>query len=99
MFLGSSPKNYTMDFVEILGLTAGLLTSISSFPQLVKIIKEKKAEDVSKLMFWALVAGVALWAVYGFLKNDLPIIITNIISLVLNFIVLILRYKYSRKGK
>jgi MtN3 and saliva related transmembrane protein len=86
-----------MDFVEILGLTAGLLTSISSFPQLIKIIKEKKAEDVSKLMFWVLVAGVGLWIVYGFMKNDLPIIITNIVSLVINFIVLILRYKYAKK--
>ena len=88
-----------MDFAEIIGLTAGFLTSISAFPQLVKIVKEKKAEDVSKLMFWALVLGVGLWAVYGFMKNDLPIIITNIVSLVLNFIVLILRYKYSRKGR
>ena len=68
-------------------------------PQLIKIFKEKKAEDVSKLMFWTLIAGVALWAVYGFMKNDLPIIITNIVSLVINFIVLVLRYKYSRNGK
>ena len=88
-----------MDFVQILGLTAGLLTSISSFPQLLKILKDKKVEHVSKLMFWVLVAGVGLWAVYGFMKNDLPIIITNILSLIINFIVLVLRYKYSRNGK
>lgn len=88
-----------MDFVQILGLTAGLLTSISSLPQLLKILKEKKVENVSKLMFWVLVAGVGLWAVYGFMKNDLPIIITNILSLIINFIVLVLRYKYSRNGK
>lgn len=86
-----------MDFVQIIGLAAGLLTSVSSLPQLVKIFKEKKADDVSKLMFWVLVAGVALWVVYGFQKNDLPIIITNIVSLVINFIVLILRYKYGKK--
>lgn len=86
-----------MDFVEILGLAAGLLTSISSLPQLIKIVKEKKADDVSKTMFWVLVAGVALWAVYGFMKNDLPIIITNIASLIINFIVLVLRYKYAKK--
>ncbi len=88
-----------MDFVEILGLVAGLLTSISSLPQLLKILKEKKAEDVSKLMFWTLIVGVALWVFYGFKKNDLPIIITNIASLTINLIVLVLRYKYSRKGK
>ena len=86
-----------MDFVQIIGLAAGLLTSISSLPQLIKIIKEKKADDVSKLMFWVLVAGVALWVVYGFKKDDLPIIITNIVSLVINFIVLVLRYKYAKK--
>jgi MtN3 and saliva related transmembrane protein len=86
-----------MEFVEILGLTAGLLTSISSLPQLIKIIKEKKADDVSKLMFWVLVAGVALWAVYGFKKNDLPLIITNLVSLVINLILLALRYKYAKK--
>lgn len=70
-----------MEFVQILGLTAGLLTSISSLPQLLKILKDKKAEDISKLMFWALIAGVALWVVYGFMKKDLPIIITNISTL------------------
>ena len=88
-----------MNIEPVIGTAAGILTSISSLPQLLKILKEKKVEHVSKLMFWVLVAGVGLWAFYGFLKNDLPIIITNILSLVINFIVLVLRYKYSRNGK
>lgn len=84
-----------MDATEILGLVAGLGTSISSLPQLIKIFKEKKAENVSVIMLFVLVVAGILWTVYGFLKGDLPIILTNCIAVIINTITAILRVKYS----
>jgi MtN3 and saliva related transmembrane protein len=84
-----------MDITQITGIAAGVLTSIAMLPQLIKILKEKKAENVSVVMLLVLIAGLALWAVYGFMRSDLPIIITNCFSVLLNSIVLTLRIKYS----
>ncbi|MEJ7828667.1 MAG: SemiSWEET transporter, partial [Segetibacter sp.] len=80
----------------IIGIVAGLFTACSLLPQLIKIIKEKKVEDLSKGMFITLMIGLALWITYGILKNDLPIIATNVFSLLLNISILILRFKYGR---
>lgn len=35
---------------ELLGLVAGGITSIAMMPQLIKVIKEKNAEDISVVM-------------------------------------------------
>jgi MtN3 and saliva related transmembrane protein len=88
-----------MNWTQAIGLFAGICTSSSLLPQLVKTIKEKKAEEISKLMLFVLLIGVAGWVVYGFLRDDMPIIITNSFSLLLNIFLIILRFKYSRKGK
>lgn len=85
-----------MDLLPVLGITAGIFTSTSLLPQLIKIIKEKKVEDLSLTMFISLLIGVSLWIVYGILRKDLPIILTNSFSVMLNIIIVILRYKYKR---
>jgi len=43
--------------------------------------------------------GVATWVAYGFMRNDFPIIVTNSFSFLLNVFMMVLRFKYSRKGK
>jgi MtN3 and saliva related transmembrane protein len=85
-----------MDTNEIIGLIAGILTSSSLLPQLIKTLKERRVEDVSPVMFIMLLAGTGLWAYYGILRNDFPIIITNGFSFLLNVFMLILKVKYSR---
>ncbi len=85
-----------MNWIQVLGLTAGIFTSVAMVPQVVKTIKEKKAEDVSLKMLIALITGIALWVVYGFLRKDLPIIITNIFSMLVNVVMIVLRIKYKR---
>ena len=79
---------------KIVGIAAGIFTSTSMLPQVIKMFKEKKASQVSIFMLLILLAGLSLWVWYGFLKNDWPIIITNIFSLIINVIMVVLRYKY-----
>jgi MtN3 and saliva related transmembrane protein len=82
---------------QYVGIIAGVLTGISMLPQLVKIIKEKKAESVSLLMLIVLLAGLAGWVWYGILKNDYPIIITNSFSFLTNLSIIILTLIYRGK--
>jgi MtN3 and saliva related transmembrane protein len=88
-----------MQIEEIIGIAAGVLTSTSMLPQLAKLIKEKKAEAISPAMLIVLICGLSLWAYYGFLKNDLPIIITNLFAWLVNVTLLILRQIYRKRGK
>lgn len=81
-----------------LGLLAGILTSLATLPQLIKIIKERESEDVSNLTLIVIVTGVALWVIYGCIKKDLAIIITNSISVGVNALTLIFSVRY-KKGK
>ncbi|MDB5206194.1 MAG: hypothetical protein JWR72_1269 [Flavisolibacter sp.] len=87
-----------MEITQIVGLFAGICTASSLLPQLIKTVKEKKADDISKVMLFVLMIGVATWIVYGVMRDDLPIIITNSFSLLLNISMIILRIKYNRKG-
>ncbi len=84
-----------MDIVQWVGIGAGVLTAFSMFPQLIKIIKEKKAEEISITMVIVLIAGLSLWTAYGVLKEDWPLIITNSFSVLVNILLLIFRFKYS----
>ncbi|MBT1703989.1 SemiSWEET family sugar transporter [Chryseosolibacter indicus] len=84
---------------EIIGLAAGICTSISLLPQLIKLIKNKKAEDLSLFYLLILFVGISLWIWYGVLRNDVPIIATNSFSALLNGIVIILGIKYKKNLK
>ena len=82
----------------VIGIAAGVLTAVSMMPQIVKTIKTKNAEHVSVMMLIILIGGVILWIVYGFLKKDVPIICTNSFSLLVNFTMLLLRWRYGGKN-
>ncbi|MES2826771.1 MAG: SemiSWEET transporter [Bacteroidota bacterium] len=86
-----------MDFLQILGLTAGICTASSMIPQLVTTVKKKKAEQVSLLMFLVLMLGNGLWLYYGIAKSDIPIMATNILSILLNIAMLVLKLRYNKR--
>lgn len=85
-----------MDWTQIIGLAAGILTATSLIPQITKTLREKKADDVSLVMLLVLQAGLILWIVYGIKRNDLPIIATNCFSLLVNIFMVILRFRYHK---
>lgn len=72
-----------MDFHTIIGLTAGFCTTIAFLPQAIKTWKTKSAKDLSLGMYSVFCTGVLLWLIYGLLRNDLPIIITNVVTILL----------------
>ena len=88
-----------MDITTLIGIVAGVCTTIAVVPQIYKTWKTKKVMDVSIGMFIVLILGVALWTVYGVIKKDWPIIITNGISVVLNLWMLYYIVSYSKPGK
>ena len=83
-----------MDWVQILGFAAAFCTTIAVVPQLYKTLKEKDVEDISLPMFLVLTSGLLMWAIYGTIKGDLPIIVANGVSFTLNSIMIFLYFIY-----
>ncbi|WP_179345892.1 SemiSWEET family sugar transporter [Winogradskyella ursingii] len=81
-----------MNIIEVIGLLAGLFTTIAIIPQILKAIKSGDVDSISPFFFIILIIGVGLWTVYGILKEDWPIIITNGISFSLNLTMLLIYY-------
>lgn len=82
--------------IQWFGIAAGVLTSVSLLPQVVKIQKEKKAESISIPYLLTLLSGLCLWIVYGFLRKDTPVIATNIFSMLVSVVTIVLGLKYKK---
>ena len=85
------------EYTQVVGIIAGILTAVSLLPQLFKILKEKKTDDISYWMLGVLIVGLCGWLYYGILKKDYPIIITNAVSIVINLFTSALTLKYRKK--
>ena len=84
-----------MTAIQILGLVAGTITSITFLPQVIKIWKTKSAKDLSLLMLLLLMLGVILWLAYGLLVMDAAIIYTNSMVLAISMVMLFFKLKYK----
>jgi len=80
---------------NITGIFASACTAIAAIPQLLKLLKEKKADDISLVMLFILICGLGLWITYGCLKADWILIVSNSISLLLNTSVFILAVQFK----
>jgi MtN3 and saliva related transmembrane protein len=85
-------------FTETIGIAAGICTALSLLPQIIKVIREKKTQDISLFYLFVLLCGLALWTYYGFLKDDVPIIATNLFSITLNITMISLGWAYKRNS-
>ncbi len=82
-----------MNYVNIIGFTAGTLTTIAFVPQAIKIWKTKSAKDISLGMFVILCTGISLWVIYGILVKSLPVVVANATTLVFALTILVLKLK------
>lgn len=82
---------------QIIGIAAGILTSVAMIPQLVKVLKEKNVEDISGGMFVVLIIGLSLWIWYGILKEEWPIILSNSFAVLVNICLLICLVIFRKK--
>jgi MtN3 and saliva related transmembrane protein len=68
---------------EWIGFLAAFITTVCYVPQAMHVIRSRQTAGISLLAYSLLFTGVSLWAVYGLLKNDWPLILANGISILL----------------
>jgi MtN3 and saliva related transmembrane protein len=84
-----------MTGVDILGYSAGFITSLTFLPQVIKTWKEKSAKDISLMMFVIAAVNEVMWIVYGVLIDKPVIILTNAIVLAMSLIMIYLKLRYK----
>jgi MtN3 and saliva related transmembrane protein len=84
-----------MDSTILIGLVAGALTTGSSIPQAVRIVRTKSAKDVSAAFFVLMSVGVTLWVVYGLVRSDIALVLWNAVSLAFCLSILGLKRVYD----
>jgi MtN3 and saliva related transmembrane protein len=84
-----------MDIDTLIGTVAGCLSTAAFVPQAWQIWKTRSARDVSWAMYAVLIAGVALWIVYGLRRGALPLVLTNGVILVLALVILAMKRRFG----
>jgi MtN3 and saliva related transmembrane protein len=82
--------------VEYLGLFAGLLTTFSTVPQIIRVYKLKHAQEISWVYTSMLTIGVCIWLAYGIALGLFSLILWNSIGALLNGWLLFAKFKYGR---
>ena len=77
----------------VLATIAGILSTSSFVPQVLKAWRERDTAAISKGMYLVTVTAFILWSVYGFLIGAWPLIISSLLSLVLSATILVLKIR------
>lgn len=74
--------------VDFLGFLAATLSAIALFPQIHQIWVTRSAKDISLGMLVLLLSGSIVQMIYAVLTHQIPVIVTNCISISLRTLVL-----------
>ena len=81
-----------------LGTLAGVLSTASFVPQVVKALREHDTAAISKRMYLVNVTAFVLWTLYGFVLGSIVLVVFNGLSLALAGTILFLKIRNDRRG-
>lgn len=90
-----------MDFsiAALVGTLAGICSTSSFIPQVIKVWREGDTEAISKKMYLVTVTAFSLWIIYGLMIGSMPIIVFNIASLALSATILVIKLRNVRQAR
>ncbi len=81
--------------MEWAGYIAAVLTTLSFVPQALKTIRTKDTRSISLGMYVVFTIGIVFWLVYGIALHSLPMILSNIVTLILSGTILAMKLKHG----
>jgi uncharacterized protein with PQ loop repeat len=88
-----------MAFWNIIGCIAATCGAISLVPEVYKALKTHHLRDISWGMLALLWSSSVLWGAYGFSQNDVPLVFSSVMNVILESTLLILKKHYELTGK
>jgi MtN3 and saliva related transmembrane protein len=86
-----------MNWITVAGFGAALCSTVSFVPQAWRILKTRDTAALSTPMYAITTIGFLLWLLYGILKGEWPLILTNAICFVLAGFILIMTLASSKQ--
>ncbi|MBE99967.1 SemiSWEET transporter [Flavobacterium coralii] len=69
-----------MDYTQLTGLLAAVLTTGANIPQTIKVIKTRSTKSLSAATYAMLFLGMVMWVLYGVIRKDIPVILANSVA-------------------
>jgi len=88
-----------MEFWTLIGTAAAFCGAVSLIPEVIKAYKTHHLKDVSWGMLFFLMLSSGLWGSYGLHINDIPLALSASMNLVLEIILIYMKWHYSATGK
>ena len=88
-----------MDTLNILGLVATSFTTSAFVPQVWRTWKTRDVSGISLPTYVIITIGLALWLVYGLLKNDLPLIVANTSMVILTGAITLMKLRFESETR
>lgn len=85
--------------LNTLGIIGTILTSISYFPQVIKIIRTREVEALSYAHESINCIDALVWIIYGYFINSIEVVASYSIIAICSFIVIILKFIHTRKER
>ncbi len=82
--------------ITLIGLIAGVMTTAAFVPQVVRVWRLKRAEEISFTTFFVLSIGSIFWLTYGLFLTSWPIILANGVTFLLVVTILALKLRWDR---
>ncbi len=84
--------------IPLIGFAAAACTTAAFVPQVVRVWRLKRAEEICLVTVLALSIGSLVWLTYGLLISSLPIVLANGVTLVLVLTILLLKVMWDRRS-
>lgn len=84
------------EYVEYIGLLAGLIFSFSGIAQAIKIVRLKHADSISITTYIMMIVGMVLWSVYAVYHQAWMFVFWNSLAAGVKCVVLCLKLYYER---
>ncbi len=86
-----------MNWIEMVGHTGALLSSITFVPQVYKTWKSKSVGDLSMTMMLIVFTSTIVWLVYGIALDLWPVILANGFICFLSALLILFKLTYKKK--
>lgn len=77
------------------GIIGGMLSVGAFLPQAWRIFRRRSADDVSLVMYLAIIAATFLWMFYAYVHGSVELFFTNLVIAVIAIVIAMLRVRYG----
>jgi MtN3 and saliva related transmembrane protein len=84
--------------ITLIGSIAAVCTTAAFVPQVIRVWRLKRAEEISLSTFLVLSIGSLVWLTYGLLISSIPVVVANGVTFVLVLTIVSLKLMWDRKS-